>query len=116
MFGLRIRWPEGREVHARFFLQVLITTNVSARGLDIEQVTVVFNFDMPDVTETGEADFETYLHRIGRTGRFGRTGLAFNMVDSDRSMHMLRSIEQHFSSLTPPHPLPTLIQCSVKYR
>lgn len=41
-------------------------------------------------------DFETYLHRIGRTGRFGRSGLAINFVDGRRSMDALKRIEQHF--------------------
>lgn len=50
--------------------KVLITTNVLSRGIDIEQVTIVVNFDMPKDVE-GKADCETYLHRIGRTGRFG---------------------------------------------
>lgn len=51
--------------------KVLITTNVLSRGIDIEQVTIVVNFDMPKDGE-GKADCETYLHRIGRTGRFGK--------------------------------------------
>lgn len=51
--------------------KVLITTNVLSRGIDIEQVTIVVNFDMPKDLH-GRADYETYLHRIGRTGRFGR--------------------------------------------
>ncbi|XP_041566064.1 DEAD-box helicase Dbp80, partial [Drosophila elegans] len=50
--------------------KVLITTNVLSRGIDIEQVTIVVNFDLP-VDVRGNADCETYLHRIGRTGRFG---------------------------------------------
>lgn len=50
--------------------KVLITTNVLSRGIDVEQVTIVVNFDLP-VDQMGEADCETYLHRIGRTGRFG---------------------------------------------
>lgn len=50
--------------------KVLITTNVLSRGIDVEQVTIVVNFDLP-VDQSGEADCETYLHRIGRTGRFG---------------------------------------------
>ena len=41
-------------------------------------------------------DFETYLHRIGRTGRFGRSGLAINFVDGRRTMEHLRKIEEHF--------------------
>lgn len=50
--------------------KVLITTNVLSRGIDVEQVTIVVNFDLP-IDQFGNADCETYLHRIGRTGRFG---------------------------------------------
>lgn len=75
--------------------RVLITTNVCARGIDVEQVTVVVNFDLP-VDMKGRADCETYLHRIGRTGRFGKSGLAVNMVDGNRSMAVLKQIEEHF--------------------
>lgn len=50
--------------------KVLITTNVLSRGIDVEQVTIVVNFDLP-VDLEGKADCETYLYRIGRTGRFG---------------------------------------------
>lgn len=82
------RFREGTE-------KVLITTNVSARGIDVEQVTVVVNFDLP-VDMQGRADCETYLHRIGRTGRFGKKGMAINMVDGHRAMKNLQVIEQHF--------------------
>jgi len=75
--------------------KVLITTNVSARGIDVDQVTIVVNFDLP-VDLQGHVDCETYLHRIGRTGRFGKTGLAINMVDSARTKDMLAVIEKHF--------------------
>lgn len=51
--------------------KVLITTNVLSRGIDVEQVTIVVNFDLP-MDQHGRADCETYLHRIGRTGRFGK--------------------------------------------
>ena len=64
-------------------------------GIDVEQVTVVVNFDVP-VDREGNADFETYLHRIGRTGRFGKKGLAINFVDGHRSLSILKKIEQHF--------------------
>lgn len=82
------RFRDGKE-------KVLITTNVSARGIDVEQVTVVVNFDMP-VDVKGQADCETYLHRIGRTGRFGKSGIAINMVDGNRSMKVMQFIEKHF--------------------
>ncbi|XP_046396768.1 DEAD-box helicase Dbp80 [Ischnura elegans] len=83
------RFREGLE-------KVLITTNVLSRGIDVEQVTIVVNFDLPIDHLTRKADCETYLHRIGRTGRFGKAGLAINLVDSDSSLALLRQIEQHF--------------------
>ncbi|XP_034029334.1 ATP-dependent RNA helicase DDX19B-like [Thalassophryne amazonica] len=75
--------------------KVLVTTNVCARGIDIEQVSVVVNFDLP-VNRDGNADNETYLHRIGRTGRFGKRGFAINMIDSPQSMDIIHQIETHF--------------------
>ena len=75
--------------------KILITTNVLSRGIDIEQVTIVVNFDLP-VDVNKRADCETYLHRIGRTGRFGKNGLAINLVDSPKSMTVLKDIQQHF--------------------
>ena len=59
------------------------------------QVTVVVNFDMP-VEPTGKPDFTTYLHRIGRTGRFGKSGIAVNFIDGQRSMAIMKKIEEHF--------------------
>lgn len=75
--------------------KVLITTNVLSRGIDVEQVTIVVNFDLP-MDAKGNADCETYLHRIGRTGRFGKSGIAINLVDSEKSMAICRTIENHF--------------------
>lgn len=63
-------------------------------GIDIEQVTIVVNFDLPK--DNGRADCETYLHRIGRTGRFGKAGLAINLVQDQNDMEVLKSIESHF--------------------
>ncbi|XP_048872979.1 ATP-dependent RNA helicase DDX19A [Brienomyrus brachyistius] len=83
------RFREGKE-------KVLVTTNVCARGIDVEQVSVVINFDLP-VDKDGNPDNETYLHRIGRTGRFGKRGLAINMVDSKMSMNILNRIQEHFN-------------------
>lgn len=75
--------------------KVLITTNVLSRGIDIEQVNIVVNFDLP-VNQEGQADCETYLHRIGRTGRFGKHGIAINLIDSEASMRICKDIENHF--------------------
>ena len=75
---------------------VLITTNVLARGVDVDNVCLVVNYDVP-VDKDGEPDFETYLHRIGRTGRFGRKGTAINFIHDEKSLSVLRAIERHFS-------------------
>ena len=78
------------------FEKILITTNVMSRGIDVEQVTIVVNYDLPMNAEATKADCETYLHRIGRTGRFGKHGLAINLVDSEKSLNILKEIERHF--------------------
>lgn len=75
--------------------KVLITTNVLARGIDVEQVTIVVNFDLP-MDQNRQADCETYLHRIGRTGRFGKSGIAINLIDSPHAMKLCKDIEKHF--------------------
>src|SRR5436853_5307005 len=75
--------------------KVLITTNVLARGIDVLQVNLVINYDLP-LDGSGKADFETYLHRIGRTGRFGRTGVSINFVHDVHSWEIVKSIEGHF--------------------
>ena len=61
----------------------------------MEQVTVVINYDVP-LDANRKPDCETYLHRIGRTGRFGRSGLAINFVDGQRSYANMKKIEEHF--------------------
>jgi superfamily II DNA/RNA helicase len=66
-------------------------------GIDVEQVTVVVNFDLP-LTQDFRPDFETYLHRIGRTGRFGKKGLAINMVDGRQTYSTLKQIEKYFGN------------------
>lgn len=82
------RFRDGKE-------KLLVTTNLCARGIDIEQVTLVINYDIPlDVHR--KPDCETYLHRIGRTGRFGKSGLAINFVDGRRSHDNLMFIQDHF--------------------
>lgn len=75
---------------------VLITTNVLARGVDVDNVCLVINYDVP-VTKDGGPDYETYLHRIGRTGRFGRKGTAINLVSDQKSIEVLAAIEAYFS-------------------
>ncbi|KAJ2714170.1 RNA helicase required for poly(A+) mRNA export [Coemansia spiralis] len=73
-------------------IKVLITTNVVARGIDIQQVNLVINYDIP-LTGDGLPDPETYLHRIGRTGRFGRTGASINFVHDEQSLDQMEAIQ-----------------------
>jgi len=64
-------------------------------GIDVEQVTLVVNYDLP-TDMNHQADCETYLHRIGRTGRFGKMGIAINLVDGPNTMNVLSKIQDHF--------------------
>ncbi|KAF6733133.1 ATP-dependent RNA helicase DDX19A [Oryzias melastigma] len=80
--------------------KVLVTTNVCSRGIDVEQVSIVVNFDLP-VDMEGNADHDTYLHRIGRSGRFGKRGFAVNMVEGDRDTRILHQIQEHFHQKIP---------------
>ncbi|CAB4304258.1 unnamed protein product [Prunus armeniaca] len=77
--------------------RVLITTDVWARGLDVQQVSLVINFDLPN-------NRELYIHRIGRSGRFGRKGVAINFVKSD-DIKILRDIEQYYSTQIDEMPM-----------
>jgi ATP-dependent RNA helicase DDX19/DBP5 len=92
--------PQQRDITMEAFRNgesnVLITTNVLARGVDVDNVCLVINYD-PPAKQNGDPDFETYLHRIGRTGRFGRKGTAISLIDNQRSIELLASIEQHFA-------------------
>jgi len=70
--------------------RVLISTNITARGIDIQQVSTVINYDIPK-------DAHTYLHRIGRSGRWGRKGVGINFI-SNKDIKKLREIEKYYST------------------
>lgn len=78
--------------------KVLITTNVLARGIDVQSVSMVINYDVPMKGPPGreEADMETYLHRIGRTGRFGRVGVSISFVYDRNSFQALKKIAEFY--------------------
>lgn len=76
--------------------KVLITTNVLARGIDVQSVTMVINYDVPDTVD-GKADAETFLHRVGRTGRFGKVGVALTLVHDRRSWGQFQTICEQLS-------------------
>ncbi|CAE6508009.1 unnamed protein product [Rhizoctonia solani] len=70
--------------------RVLITTDVWARGIDVQQVSLVINYDLP-------SNRGNYIHRVGRSGRFGRKGVAINLVTVE-DVRILRDIEQYYST------------------
>ncbi|OAA58239.1 DNA/RNA helicase, DEAD/DEAH box type [Cordyceps fumosorosea ARSEF 2679] len=77
--------------------KVLITTNVLARGIDVSSVSMVINYDIPMKGRNDEEpDYETYLHRIGRTGRFGRVGVSISFVYDKKSFDALSKIADQF--------------------
>ncbi len=77
--------------------KVLITTNVLARGIDVSSVSMVINYDIPMKGRgDSEPDAETYLHRIGRTGRFGRVGVSISFVYDKKSFDALSKIASAF--------------------
>ena len=80
-------------------IDILVATDVAARGLDVDRIGHVVNFDMP-------YDIESYIHRIGRTGRAGRSGEAILFV-APRERNMLRLIERHTRQELEPLKLPT---------
>ena len=77
--------------------RVLIATDLLARGIDVQQVSLVINYDLP-------ANRENYIHRIGRGGRFGRKGVAINFVTAD-DVRMMREIEQFYSTQVEEMPM-----------
>lgn len=74
-------------------LRVLVATDIAARGIDIDELSHVINYDLPDVPET-------YIHRIGRTGRAGLNGVAISFC-SEEEVNLLKSIERHIKMTIP---------------
>jgi len=93
---------ERQRVRARFTdrrIQVLVGTNVATRGLDIDHVSHVFNYELPD-------DPEVYVHRVGRTGRARATGTAISLVPPNQRSRM-KAIERYTKATVTWLPLPT---------
>ena len=89
-------------------VEMLVATDVAARGLDIEHVSHVINFDIP-------LDPESYVHRIGRTGRAGRTGVAITLV-TPRERRLLQMIERVTNSTIQRMRLPTIADVIARRR
>ena len=80
--------------------EILVATDVAARGIDVDDVDAVFNYDLPQ-------DEEYYVHRIGRTGRAGKTGMAFSFVVG-REVYKLRDIKKYCKTKIKAQPIPSL--------
>jgi ATP-dependent RNA helicase DDX19/DBP5 len=108
--------PEARDRVAMQFkhveAKVLIATDVIARGFDVSTVTLVINYDLPVDFESRKPAYSTYLHRIGRSGRFGRKGAAFNFIDTEKYLkpgdlpdsEIMDSISRYFNKDIPSVP------------
>jgi ATP-dependent RNA helicase DeaD len=83
-------------------VEILVATDVAARGLDIEEIDIVFNYDLP-------TDPEDYVHRIGRTGRAGRSGRAVSFVYG-REIYRMQSIERYTRSVVKRERIPSVEQ------
>jgi len=72
-----------------FQSRIMVATNIFGRGIDIERVNVVINYDMPE-------NADTYLHRVGRAGRFGTKGLAISFISSKKDSEVLNAVQARF--------------------
>merc|ERR1712232_1095706 len=72
-----------------FQKRIMVATDLFGRGIDIERVNIVINYDMPD-------DSDSYLHRVGRAGRFGTKGLALTFVSSEDDSAILKKVQERF--------------------
>lgn len=80
-----------------FEQRILVATNLFGRGMDIERVNIVFNYDMPE-------DSDTYLHRVARAGRFGTKGLSITFVTDDNDTKILTDVQERFDVQIPVLP------------
>jgi ATP-dependent RNA helicase UAP56/SUB2 len=90
-FNLRRYIKEGHK-------RILVATDLVARGIDIERVNIVINYDMPESADT-------YLHRVGRAGRFGTKGLAITFISSEEDSAVLNSVHERFEAGAYSRPL-----------
>ncbi len=80
--------------------RALVATDIAARGIDIDELAFVLNFDLPNIPET-------YVHRIGRTGRAGASGLAISLCDMEE-VSFLKDIEKLIGKKIPVEPTPVI--------
>jgi len=84
--------------------RILVATDLVGRGIDIERVNIVINYDMPETDERHGNGADTYLHRVGRAGRFGTKGLAITFVASEQDSAVLNQVQERFDVDIKPLP------------
>ena len=77
--------------------RICVSTDVFGRGIDIERINLAINYDLP-------ADADSYLHRVGRAGRFGTKGVAISFVSSEQDQEVLGQVEKRFGNQVPEYP------------
>ncbi len=82
-------------------IDILVATDVAARGIDVDDIEAVFNYDVPQ-------DEEYYVHRIGRTGRVGRSGRAFTFVVGRKQIYKLKDIKRYANTTIKRHQIPSI--------
>jgi ATP-dependent RNA helicase UAP56/SUB2 len=87
------RYKEFKDFNKR----ICVATDVFGRGIDIEKINLAINYDLP-------ADADSYLHRVGRAGRFGTKGLSISFVSSAEDDNVLKQIEKRFDVALPEFP------------
>mmetsp|Transcript_13391 Transcript_13391/g.34353 ORF Transcript_13391/g.34353 Transcript_13391/m.34353 type:complete len:189 (+) Transcript_13391:1366-1932(+) len=84
--------------------RILVATDLVGRGIDIERVNIVINYDMPVTDEQHGNGADTYLHRVGRAGRFGTKGLGITFVASEEDSKVLNQVQERFDVDIKPLP------------
>ncbi len=87
--------------------RILVATDVAARGIDVEDVDAVFNYDIPQ-------EFEYYIHRIGRTGRAGKTGVSYTLACNRMQIRRVKEIEAFVNSPIIEQPIPSVEEILVR--
>jgi superfamily II DNA/RNA helicase len=78
-------------------IRILLSTDLTARGIDVPSISLVINYELP-------IDSSQYIHRVGRTGRYGKKGFAINLIGNRDEEHRLKQIEQHYQVVIPHLP------------
>lgn len=93
--------------------RICVSTDVFGRGIDIERINLAINYDMPEATskevdplskESLASAADTYLHRVGRAGRFGTKGVAISFVSTERDEKVIQAIESRFEKKIEEYP------------